>query len=83
MSKQSYFKQFSLSLVHIFVLFDQLIGPGNDDNEGYTAFLKAPALLEPQHQIASFHFQDTRWWGSYTSTEKQSVYLAAPANRTI
>ena len=25
--------------------------PGSDGNEGYSAFPKAPALLEPHHQI--------------------------------
>ena len=32
---------------------------------GYTAFPKAPALLESYSQIVSWHIQDTRWWGSY------------------
>ena len=26
-------------------------GPGRDSNDGYSAFSKAPALLEPHHQI--------------------------------
>ena len=29
MSKQSYFKQFSLALVHRLVLFDPQVGPGH------------------------------------------------------
>ena len=29
----------------------------------YSAFPKAPALLEPYHQIVSCHIQDTHWWG--------------------
>ena len=33
--------------------------------KGYSAFPKAPAILEPRHQIASCHFQDTHWGGSY------------------
>ena len=31
--------------------------------KGYSAFPKAPALLEPHHQIASCHIQDTRYGG--------------------
>ena len=30
---------------------------------GYSAFPKAPALLEPRHQIAKCHMQDTRCGG--------------------
>ena len=30
---------------------------------GYSAFPKAPTLLEPHHQIVSCHNQDTRWVG--------------------
>ena len=81
MSKQFYFKQFSLTLVQSFnvknssllnssgwheyslVLFDPLIGAfqvlplrargdlGTIAMKGYSAFPKAPALLEPLHQI--------------------------------
>ena len=29
--------------------------------KGYSAFPKAPALLEPHHQIVYCHIQDTRW----------------------
>ena len=35
-------------------------GPGNDGNRGVFAFPKAPALLEPHHQIDLCHIQDTR-----------------------
>ena len=28
---------------------------------GYSAFPKAPVLLEPQHQIVSCHIQDSHW----------------------
>ena len=31
--------------------------------KGYSAFPKAPALLEPHHQIVYCHIQDTRWGG--------------------
>ena len=47
----------------------------------YSAFLKAPALLEPHQRIALCHKQDTRSGeGSYSSTEKQSVYSTVPAD---
>ena len=39
--------------------------------KGYSAFPKAPALLEPHHQIVECHIQDT--------AEVQSVYSTAPA----
>ena len=72
MSKQFYYKQFSLALVRSLkvkkkfslVLFDPKIGPyqllplrptvdvGAMAMKGYSVFLKAPALLEPHHQIA-------------------------------
>ena len=29
--------------------------------KGYSAFPKAPALLEPHHQIVLCHIRDTRW----------------------
>ena len=50
----------------------------------YSAFPKAPASLESHHQIVQCHNQGTHWsggGGSYPSTEVQSVYSTAPANR--
>ena len=47
---------------------------------GYSAFPKAPVLLEPHHQIVQCHIQDTHWAGSYPSAEKQLVYSTAPAD---
>ena len=44
---------------------------------GYSEFPKSPALLEPHHQIVKCHIKDSRWWGSHTSTEMQSVYSTA------
>ena len=44
--------------------------------KGCSAFLKAPALIEPHH--VWYHIQDTHW-GSLT--EMQLVYFATPANR--
>ena len=43
---------------------------------GYSAFPKSLALLEP-------HIQDTLWGESYPSAEKQSVYSTAPADWVI
>ena len=31
--------------------------------KGYSAFPKAPSLLEPHHQIIYYHIQDTHWGG--------------------
>ena len=64
MSKQFYFKKFSLAKIHCYVLFDPYLrGPylvlplwdrvylGAMAVKGYSAFPKAPALLESHHQI--------------------------------
>ena len=63
MSKQSYFKQFSLASVHSLVLFNPYIGlyqviplratvdPGAVTMKGYPALPKAPLLLKPHYQI--------------------------------
>ena len=49
----------------------------------YSTFPKAPALLEPHHQIVQCHIQDTRWGKSYSSAETQLVYSTAPDNWAI
>ena len=41
--------------------------------KGYSAFPKAPALLEPPHQIVQCHIQDTRWWGGVLSPSRDEV----------
>ena len=76
------------------VLYNPLIGPYQvlpfwarvDLREmamkGYSAFPKAPASLEPHHQIVLCHIQDTLV-GSYPSREMQMVYSTAPANWAI
>ena len=46
----------------------------------FSAFLKAPALQEPHHQIVWCHIQDTRWGVSYFPAEKQPVYSTAPGD---
>ena len=38
----------------------------------FSSFPKAPALLEPHHQIVWCHFQDTRWGGGLTSQQRYS-----------
>ena len=45
----------------------------------YSAFPKAPALLEPHHQIVNVIFRTLNGWRSYPSVEMQSVYSTAPA----
>ena len=89
---QFYFKQFSLALVHNLVLFDPLIGSyqvlplwarvdlGAMVIKEYSAFPKAPVLLEPHSRLFSVIIQDTCWWGSYLSAEKQLVYSTTPAD---
>ena len=49
--------------------------------KGYSASPKAPALLEPHHQIVWCHIRDTccvRVLGGYPSAEAQLVYSTAP-----
>ena len=46
--------------------------------KGYSAFPKAPALLEPHHQIVSRTLV-----GGYPSAEVPSVYSTAPADWAI
>ena len=49
--------------------------------KGYSAFPKAPALLEPHHQIVLCHIQDTCCGGgSYPSAEMQLVYSTIPVD---
>ena len=48
--------------------------------KGCSAFPKAPALLEPQHQIIVSYPGHSLGRGSYPSAEVQSVYSTAPAD---
>ena len=53
--------------------------------KGYPTFPKAPALLEPHHQIVLCYIQET-CWGSLSFLQMQSVYLiitADLANRDV
>ena len=48
----------------------------------YSTFLNAPGM-DHYYQIVKCHIQDTRCRvGSYSSSEVQSVYYTAPADRT-
>ena len=48
-----------------------------------SAFPKAPASMEPHHQIVLCHIQDTHWGGGYPSAEVQSVYSTARVDWAI
>ena len=49
--------------------------------KGYSSFLKAPALLEPHHQIFLMSYPGHLLVvGSYLSAEIHSVYSTAPAD---
>ena len=37
----------------------------------YSAFPKAPSLLEPHYQFTKCNIQDTRWGMFYSPTDKQ------------
>ena len=45
--------------------------------KGYSAFPKAPALLEPDHQIVLCHIQNT-CWGSFTPLQRCSRCILPP-----
>ena len=47
--------------------------------KGYSTFPKAPALLDPHHQIVEYHILLEK---SYSSAEMQLVYSVAPADLT-
>ena len=80
--------QFSISMQ--LVLFNPLIGPyqvlpfwakvdlGAMAMKGCSAFTKAPASLEPQHQIISCHIQDTHWWWGLTPLQRCSRCILQP-----
>ena len=75
--------QFSISIP--LVLLNPSLGPfqvlprragvdlGVMEMKGCSTFPKAPASLEPHHQIVVI-YQDTHWVGSYPFAEVQSVY---------
>ena len=51
--------------------------------KGYSAFPKAPALLEPHHQIVIVISRTLVGGVSYASAKKQSVYSTAQADWAI
>ena len=89
MSKQFYFKQFSLAYVNSLVIVKSLIGPyqvlpfwvrvdlGEMAIKGFSSFSKAPALMESPHQIAKCHIQDTRW-RNLASLQRSSQCILQP-----
>ena len=72
------------------VLFNPLIGPnqvlpfrsrvdaGAMVTKVCSAFPKAPASLEPHHQIVKCHIQDTRWGGGLTPLQRCSRCILLP-----
>ena len=56
-------------------------GQNGSRRDGNKGVLKAPALLEPHHQIDLCHIQDTRSGSSYFSAEKQSMHFIALIDR--
>ena len=54
-------------------------GPGGNVTEGYSAFPKALALLEPQHHCLALYLGRSFGRGSCPS-EKQSVYSTTTAD---
>ena len=46
--------------------------------KGYSVFPKAPALLEPHHQIAYCHIQDTRCGEGLTPLQRNSRCILQP-----
>ena len=48
--------------------------------KGYSAFPKAPALLQPHHLMFSVISRHSLGGGSYPSAEVQSVYSTAAAD---
>ena len=47
--------------------------------KGYFTFPKAPALLEPHHQIVQCHIQDTRWGGVFPLCKEAVSVFYSPS----
>ena len=74
-----------------FFQFDPYIGPyqvqplqarvelGTMAMKGYSAFPKAPALLQPHHQIVKCHIRTLVGGGSNSFAEMQSLYSKTSA----
>ena len=80
--------QFSISMQ--LVLFNPAIGPyqvlpfqdrvdlGAMARKGYSTFPKAPASLEPHHQIVLCHIQNTHRGGGFTPLQRCSQSILQP-----
>ena len=62
--------------------FRARVNLGSIAMKGYSAFPKAPALLEPHNQIVQCHIQGTRCNKFYTNAEMQSSYSIAEDDGT-
>ena len=91
MSKQSYFKQFSLAKVQFNSIgpIDRTLsgattpdqsGPGSDGNEGVLRIPQSSTISGTSPSDCLVSSEDTCWWGVGLA-EKQSVYSTAPADR--
>ena len=49
--------------------------------KGYSAFPKAPTLLEPHHQVVLCHIQDTRWGGVFLPLRREAVGVFYSSSR--
>ena len=55
-------------------------GPGSNGNEGMLQILQTSSITGTFSSYCLVSSQDTRWWGSYSSAEVQSVHSAAPTD---
>ena len=81
MSKQFYFKQFSLVLLSNTTLGQS--EPGSDGNEGVLRILQSPNITEASPSDCLVSYVGHSLGESYPSAGKQSMYSAAPANLAI
>ena len=56
-------------------------GPRAMAKKGCSVFPKAPALLQPHHQIVQCSFQDTSWRGSYSSACTRGILQLQPTGQ--
>ena len=92
MSKQFFFKQFSLALVHNFSsiwLIDRTLsgattpgqsGPGSDGNEGVLHIPQSSSITEASPSDCLVSYTGHSFGVFYSSAEMQSVYSAAPVD---
>ena len=89
MLKQFYFKPFNLVQIrslnakqshlkqHSLILFDLLIGPGSDSNEGVLRIPQSSSIIGTSPLDCLVSYQDTRWWGS-TPLQRSSLCILQP-----